>query len=271
MRAFMLGAACLALSVPACSDSTNTPEPDIADPDDQQDQGPDDTDPVDPPTHDESARDYAELAQILGAHIRGEFQVQLALAAISESRYPEGFYPTGDGTGAGVLGEMNFSFTFWCADGTTAHLAVPCDGTANHSHFELNMNGSETVGSLAMDMLDRKVNWEIRDLLLDKARFRGPDNLALQTSVTTDGISASYTLNTDAIYEQVRFMPNAVFPTYGTIDFAVNVERIRGEDRRVFTVNAQLVYGASGVPTTLTLDGAVAYSINLTTGDLAKL
>jgi hypothetical protein len=272
MRAFLLGATCLALSVPACSDSTNQPgDPDIADPDDQQDQGPDETDPVDPPTPDESARDYSELAQILGAHVRGEFAIQLATAAISEGRYPEGFYSTGDGAGAGVLGSMNFSFTYHCNNGDAAHTIVPCDGTAHHSHFQLAMNGTETVGSLSMDMLNRQVDWEIRDLLVDKARFRGPDNISVATSVTTDGVTATYTLNADAIYEQVRFMPAAVIPTFGTIDFAINVERVRGDDRRVFTVNAQLAYGASGVPTTLTLDGAVAYSVNLTTGELAKL
>jgi hypothetical protein len=271
MRAFLLGAACLALSVPACSDSTQPDEPDVADPDDQQDQGPDETDPMDPPTPDESARDYDELAQILDAHIRGEFAIQLATAAISKGIYPEGYYPTGDGAGAGVVGAMNFSFTFHCNNGDELHTVVPCDGYAHHSHIQLAMNGSETVGSLAMDMLDRKVDWEIRDLLYEKARFRGPDNLALQSAVTTDGVVATYTLNADATYEQVRFMPNAVIPTFGTIDLAINVERIRGADRRVFTVTAQIAYGASGAPTTLTFDGAVTYAVNLTTGELQKL
>ncbi len=272
MRAFLLGAACIALSAPACSDSNTTDEPDIADPDDQQDQGPDDTDPVDPPTPDESARDYDELAQILGAHIRGEFGVQLAAAAISEARYPEGFYPTGDGAGAGVIGAMNYSFTFYCNIGDAAHTVVPCDGNAHHSHIRLTMNGSETVGSLSMNMLNREVDWEIRDLLVDKARFRGPDNVALQTSVSgADGVAATFTVNADANYEQVRFMPSAAFPTFGTIDFAANVERLRNADRRVFTANAQLVYGSSGVPTTLTFDGSVAYSLDLTSGAIAKL
>ena len=38
-----------------------------------------------------------------------------------------------------------------------------------------------------MSEINRVVDWEIRDVMLDKARFRGPDGLSLKTSVTTNG------------------------------------------------------------------------------------
>lgn len=271
MRATLVGTALLGLSLVGCSDSTPEDDPDVADPDDQMDQGPDETDEEDPPTEDESARDYDELAQILGAHVRAEFPVMLAAASISEGVMPEGYSLTADGAGVGAVGSLSFSFSFWCNAGDAAHTVVPCDGTAHHSHFQLVETGSQTVGTMAMDQIDRTVDWEIRDLTLDKARFRGPDNLAVTSSVTTNGEVASYTLNIDAAYEKVRFMPAEVIPTFGTIDFAINAERTRGADRRVFETNAQLVYGANELPTTLTFEGAIQYTVDLETGAVVKL
>jgi hypothetical protein len=269
MRASLLGASILALAVGACAEPSPLPDP--VGPGSNDNDTPPETDDTDPPTADEIARDNDELAQVLAAHIRGEFALQLAAAEISESRPPTGIVLNGDGTGAGALGSLNLSFTYHCNDGTTAHLVVPCDGNAHHSHIQLTVAGSNTVGSMAMDGIDRFVDWEIRDLTLDKARFRGPDNVAVHTALTgTDGALASYSLRFDATYEQVRFMPAAAFPTYGTIDFVLNVERTRGQDRRVFNTTAQLVYGASGVPTTLTIDGVV-YTIKLDTGVVGKL
>lgn len=269
MRAFLLGAAFTALFVPACSDSNKPDDP--ADPDDQQDEGPDETDEEDPPTPDESARDIDELARIIGAHVRGEFQIQLVAAEISENRFPEGFALTAAGQGSGAIGAMSYSFTFWCVAGDGTETVVACDGTAHHSHIQITMTGQQTIGEMSMDMLNRYVDWEIRDLTVDKARFRGPDNLAIGTSVTTEGVAATYTLNMDAAYEKVRFLPGAQFPTYGTIDFGINAERVRGTDRRVFLTQAQLVYGASGVPTTLVFDGAIQYSLDVQTGVVVKL
>lgn len=271
MRALLVGTALIGLSLVACSENNAPGDEDVADPDDQMDQGPDETDEEDPPTPDESARDYDELAQILGAHVRGEFPVMLAAASISESVMPEGYSLTGDGAGVGAVGSLSFSFNFWCNAGDTAHTVVPCDGTAHHSHFQLVETGSQTVGDMAMDQINRTVDWEIRDLTLDKARFRGADNLALVTSVTTNGEVTAYSLNVDAAYEKVRFMPSAVVPTFGTIDFAINAERTRGDDRRVFETNAQLVYGASGVPTTLTFEGSIQYTVDVETGAVVKL
>ncbi len=275
MRASLLGASILALAVGACAEPN--PKPDdpadpTDDPADDDDTTPPDTDDVDPPTADEIARDNDELAQVLAAHIRGEFALQIAAAEISEGRPPAGITLPGDGTGYGALGSLNLSFTYHCNDGTTEHLVVPCDGNAHHAHIQLTVAGSNTVDTMAMDGIDRFVDWEIRDLLVDKARFRGPDDVAVHTSVIgADGVSSSYSLNFDATYEQVRYMPAAAFPTYGTIDFVLNVERDRGADHRVFNTTAQLVYGASGAPTVLTLEGGLAYSIKLDTGVVGKL
>lgn len=268
MRAFLFpaGAAVLALTLAACSSSDDPP-----DPNDPTDPGPEPTDPDDPPTPEETTRDHDELAQILGAHVRGEFAIMLAAAEISESRMPEGFALTGDGVGTGTVGSMTYNFTFWCNDGSAAHTVVPCDGLAHHSHVQLSMQGSQAIGEMAMDQITREVDWEIRDLTLDKARFRGPDQTALHMTVSTDGEAATYALKIGAVYEKVRFMPAATFPTYGTIDFTVNADRTRGEDHRVFNATAQLVYGSSGVPTTLTIDGSSQYTIDLTTGAIAKL
>jgi hypothetical protein len=265
MKPLLLGAAVLAFA--ACGS------------DQPKDEGPIDpvepTDPKDPPTPEESARDYDELASVLAAHVRGEFALQLKAADISESRYPEGFSSTGstpeETTGVGANGSMSYQFGFHCNDGTTAHLVVPCDGNAHHSHIRFTITGSQAVGAMSMDDITRVVDWEIRDITLDKARFRGPDQVSLATQVTTENETASYRVQFTAVYEQVRFLPSHTIPTAGTIDFTLNTERVRGADRRVFNTTAHLAYGASGAPTTLTIGGTNSYTINLTSGAVVKL
>lgn len=268
MRALLVRSAAAAVfTLGACADNTTDPVVDEGDPSDPVEE----TDEEDPPTVEEASRDYDELAPIIAAHVRGEFALQLAAAAISETQFPEGFYPTGDGAGAGAVGSMSYNFTYHCNDGTVAHTVVPCDGTAHHSHIKIEIAGSQSVGSMAMDGISRTVDWEIRDLTLDKARFRGPDDAALQTSITANGEVTTYSVRFGALYEQVRYLPAQSVPTFGTIDFNLNVERTRGADRRVFNTTAQLVYGAAGAPSTVTFDGTFVYSIDLSTGATAKL
>jgi hypothetical protein len=236
----------------------------------------DPTDPEDPPNPEETARDYDELATILSAHLRAEFSLQLTAAAIVGNQYalPEGFVITGDdGTdsvGTGTFAGLSINFTLHCNDGTAQHNRVACDQYANHGHIKLTIAGSQTMGAISMNDMNRVVNWEVRDVNLGKARFRGPDGLILKSAVTTNGEQASYTVMFDATYEQVRFLPAATIPTYGTIDFTVNTQRDRGADHRVFDSTAHLNYGASGVPTTLTFDGNLTYNLDLKTGEVIK-
>lgn len=270
MRAFLLGASLLALSACGSSnDSDNTPDP--SDPVDPMDP----TDPEDPPTPAEMARDNDELASIIAAHVRAEFPMQLMAAQISKGQMPANFTssPNGDGsfTGSGSADALTYAFTYHCNDGTEAHAVVPCDGLAHHSHIKFEVMGSQSMGSIAMNQINRVVDWEIRDLMVDKARFRGPDGLSLETQVTTEGEAAQYHVQFTAAYEQVRYLSGYTFPTFGTIDFTINTERDRGTDHRVFNSAGKLTFGASGVPTTLVLDGNISYTINLTTGDVVKL
>ncbi len=275
MRAFLLGVSILALGACGSSGTTNDPN-DPVDPSDPIDPT-DPTDPTDPPTPDESARDSDELAAVLAAHVRAEFSTQLLVAGLSEGVYPEGFSLTGMGgesgleyTGVGASGNLTFDFTYHCNDATPEHNFVPCDGGAQHSHFLLTLSGSQSMGSVAMDDISRTVDWEIRDLMLDKARFRGPDVLSLRTSMTTEGELADYHVQFNAVYEQVRYLPAQTIPTFGTIDFTLNTERTRGDDLRVFNSIARLTYGAAGAPTTLDLDGVV-YDIDLASGAVVRL
>jgi hypothetical protein len=201
--------------------------------------------------------------------VRSDFAVQLAAAEISETRMPPGFSLTADGAGSGTVGSMNYAFSFYCNAGDAAHTVVACDGAAHHSHVKLTMTGTQTVDSTLLEKVERSVDWEIRDLTLDKARFRGPDDVVLVSSLSTNGEASKFTVNMDAIYEQVRFMPGAAFPTTGTIDFTINAERVRGADRRVFETTAQLAY-AAGAPTTLTFEGSRLYHIDVQTGAVTK-
>ena len=270
MGAFLLGAAVLALA--ACGSNSDNDPNDPNDPVDPQDP----TDPEDPPTPDESARDSDELASIIAAHVRGEFPMQLVAAEISENRFPAGFSQTGttaEGgyTAVGSQGGLSFAIDYYCNDGVAdSHAVIACEGAAHHSHVKITATGSQSMGEISMSEINRVVNWEIRDLTLDKARFRGPDGLSLKTTVATNGEAASYKVQFNATYEQVRYLTGYTFPTFGTIDFTINTERNRGTDKRIFNSTAKLTFGSSGVPTTLAIDG-VTYTINLTSGAVVRL
>jgi hypothetical protein len=272
MRAFLLGTAVLALAG-ACGGTDSNDPNDPIDPTDPVDPT-DPTDPTDPPTPDESAKDNDELATILAAHIRAEFPLQLAVAELSKNVYPEGFSQTSstleETLGVGALGGLTIDFAYHCNDGTPEHPLVPCDGLAHHSHIRLDISGSQSMGAIAMDGISRVVDWEIRDLTVGKARFRGPDALSLHTSATTDGVLADYIVKFNATYEQVRFLSGQLIPTFGTVDFTINTERLRADDRRVFNSTARLTF-ASGGATTLVLDGSVTYSLDLVAGTVTKL
>jgi len=264
MRASLLTATLFTLA--ACGSEKDSNDP--ADP----------TDPTDPPTADESARDSDEVASILTAHLRAEFPFQLQLAQISKGQPVDGFSVASgtntagqlEYTGSGVIGGLNIALVFHCNDGINEPIPyVPCDGTANHSHVKVTTSGAQTADSLNMDAIDRLVDWEIRDLLAGKARFRGPDSLSVHTSVTTDNEPADYNIDFTAVYEKVRYLAADVFPTFGTIDFQLSIDRMRGDDHRVFNAVGHLVYGASGVPTTLSLDDAT-YNLDLTLGKAVR-
>ena len=106
-------------------------------------------------------------------------------------------------------------------------------------------------------------------LVRNKARFFGPDSLALHSAVTTGGELADYVVSFDADYAGVRYLANQSLPTLGTIDFAISVDRTRGDDVRSFEATAQLTYGGNAAPTTLVLDG-VTYGFDMATGAVVR-
>src|SRR5687767_9743264 len=140
------------LALAACNNST----PNDENPDSPVDPA-EPTDPDDPPNPDESARDYDELAAILSAHLRAEFALQWTAAAIikSDAVQPEGFFITGDdgadAIGQGTFGGLNIAYAMHCNDGSTAHLRVPCNETAHHGHVKMTINGTQTMGVIAMN------------------------------------------------------------------------------------------------------------------------
>ena len=129
-------------------------------------------------------------------------------------------------------GSLDFDFSYFChGEGLPGNPLVPCDGDAHRSQFKLTVTGSQSMGTIAMNGIDRFVDWEIRDLMLNKARFRGQDALELNTEVTTDGELAGYLVELGATYDQVRYLAGQEVPTFGTIDFALQVGRTRGTTR----------------------------------------
>jgi len=264
MRTILLSS--LAVAMIACGGSSN-----------KGDDAPPPTDDDDPPTPEEVARDYDELATVVSAHLLAEFPLQLTVAQMlrNEAVLPDGWVITGDDgldtLGTGTFGGLGIEFAFHCNDASPEHLRVPCNSLANHGHIRMTITGDQQAVTLAMTGITRMVDWEVRDINLGKARFRGPDAMALETAVAGADVTSDFGVMFDAVYEKVRFMPDALFPTYGTINFTINTQRQRGDDLRVFDSTALLTFGASGLPTTLVFDGGVTYDVDVRTGVPTRL
>src|SRR5688500_1538852 len=214
MKTLFLGAAVLAFA--ACGSDTPDDPNDPGDPNDPNDPNPDpDSNP------DTTARDRDELASILGGHIRAEFGLQLALAELSRGRAAPGFAITSSNVdethGTGTIGSMSYTFRLICHGGTAPpYFNQFCDGTAHHSHMLVMASGSQAIGTMSMDGFNRTVDWEIRDITLEKAKFKGPDNVAVTTQLNANGESSVYKLTFDATYDQVRFNAMQQVPSFGT-------------------------------------------------------
>lgn len=265
MRAFLLGATVLALA--ACgSDEPNDPK----DPTDPSDPGNPDTpdDPDDPVDH--VARDYDDMASAIAGSARvGEVAAMLDLVVISHGGMPSDImYLGADGAhfhhATGVRSGVTFDYLYHCNDNADA-IVAQCGSTVDHSHITVKLSGN-TAGAMAMNGIDAKGSWTVRDIDIAKPRIGG----TLALDFTTRVNNADFVFSFDAVLDRIRYEPTPVNPLSGKIDFSIMANRTRGDNKRDFTANASLVFANSNTAT-LTIDGTKKYSVDLSTGTATKL
>jgi hypothetical protein len=272
MRAFLLGAAVLALAAGCTDDGSKDPLNDPDPTDDGDDGGgggggggsDDDTTPPD-----EAARDYDGVASVIGADvIGGELGGMLDMVVISEGGMPAGFNYLGvDATNThhamGVRGGLEFHYFYHCNDAGDVILPT-CDGNANHSHVDVSWSGALQAGTMSISSVSLEGNWAVRDLSVDKPRVGGDGKLSLVANLGgTD--PASFNITGDATFDRVRYAPGQALPSSGKIDLLISAERTRGTSTRTFAVAGALVFDGSTIAV-LTLDASQLYSVDLTTG-----
>ena len=258
MRAFLLGAAVLALGACAADTDPSTPDP-IPDPD---------PDPV--PTDDE-ARDYDDVAATIGATASmGELQAMIDASLLAEGVIPSDLtYLGADGSfthhARGTRGGVTFDYFYHCNDDADVIVAT-CSGNDNHAHLAVQWAGDASSDTMAMEAIAREGDWTVRDLRVDKPRVGGDGEISFVARSSDSTYNLSYT----ATFDRVRFLPGQLAPASGSITFAIAAERTRAEVVRNFAVNASIVF--TGVTSaTLVLDGTHQYALDLTTGVTTKL
>ena len=258
MRAFLLGAAVLALGACATDSDPSTPDP-IPDPD---------PDPV--PTDDE-ARDYDDIAATIGATASmGELRAMIDVSLLAEGVVPSDLtYLGADGTfthhARGARGGVTFDYFYHCNDDADV-IVASCGGNDNHAHVAVQWAGDASSETMAMEAIAREGDWTVRDMRADKPRVGGDGEI----SFVARSSDSSYNLSYTATFDRVRFLPGSDMPASGGITFAIAAERTRNDVIRTFAVNAGLVF-AGATTATLVLDGTHQYMLDLATGVTTKL
>ena len=260
MKAFLLGAAVLALGACATDRDPSTPDP-IPNPDP-------DPDPV--PTDDE-ARDYDDIAATIGATASmGELRAMIDVSLLAEGVVPSDLTDLGaDGTFThhvrGARGGVTFDYLYHCNDDADV-IVASCSGSDNHAHVAVEWAGDASSDTMAMEAIARDGDWTVRDMRVDKPRVGGDGEI----SFVARSDDSSYNLSYTATFDRVRFLPGSDLPASGGITFAIAAERTRNDVIRTFAVNAGIVF--AGAPTaTLVLDGTHQYTLDLATGLTTKL
>ena len=263
MKTLLLGAAVLAFA--ACGsespDDPNTPD-DPSNPDDPDD-------PNDPEDPDETARDYDDLANVLGTSaVAGELSAMVDMVVISHGGTPSGFAVSQQGhytIAEGARGGVTFTYQYHCND--DADVILPsCSPSVNHSHIIPLMSGDMTGANMSMTSIVHDGNIAVRDINAGKPRVGGKGEMGFVAQLSDASFDLTYTSN----FDRVRFDPNGVLPLSGKLDLTIAVQRDRGGATRSFGVVAALAFDGDNTAT-LTLDATRSYDIDLTTGVATKL
>lgn len=267
MRAFLIGAALAAMS--ACAGDSDRDPTDPNDPGDPGDGGGSggggggggDT-PVD-----EVARDYDGIASAFGISVTGgELAGMLDMVVISEGGMPPGVtYHGADSNhfhhASGTRSGLTFNYLYHCND--LADVILPtCDGTADHSHVDVQWTGSLSAAAMSIDSVALDGSWTVRDIAVDKPRVGGKGEMSFVARV---GEATTFSISYDATFDRVRYAPAASLPASGKIDLLIAAERTRGDATRTFAVTASLAFSGSDTAL-LTLDGTNVYDVALSSG-----
>jgi uncharacterized lipoprotein NlpE involved in copper resistance len=230
------------------------------------------TRPATPEEYDDTAQAIASTTATGGG---GDVASMADSTTIALGGMPLGFALQGDGHFRGNRLGVDYSYAIACKNLAGATLAT-CDRTTNQASIDVAWAGSLRSPNLDAS-ISRTGTWAIAGLQTATATFSGDSDFAFDAtlrSIFRPGVTATYRFDASASYAAVRIATQDRRVVDGSATFEIDARHtVTGTGSNdvdaSFTVRAEVTFHADRTAT-LVLDGSRRYSINLTTGAVAR-
>lgn len=225
---------------------------------------------LDAPVADATELDYYDVATVLANAMR--VPVDVAVVDGVNMAYgvpPSGFTNTTTGVFTGTHDAIAYTYTYHCED-INAVDTYTCGPGTDHIHWEVDANGTAALPDVNFTEDRIHAHWHIRSIGENQPRVEDTGQFWLGGRTTND--NARITLNVLGTWTHVRYAPQPTRPFAGTVTLSITGHRSRATSAptdRDFTMTGTITFAAT--TSTIALDNARTYSIDMTTGAVARM
>jgi hypothetical protein len=194
---------------------------------------------------------------------------------IAQGAMPTGFTLMGDGHFHGTRLGVDYSYSIVCK--SAAGAVGACAPTTDQATVDVAWSGNLNTASVDASV-SRNGSWSITGLQSDTATFSGSSTFSFDATVRSifrPGAMATYSFDASAAYNAIRIATQQRQVIDGSASFDLSAHaQVTGAGSNnsdaSFDVHAQITFHADHTAD-LVLDGSQHYSLNLTTGGVARV
>jgi hypothetical protein len=228
-----------------------------------------------PPTreqYDDTAQAIASTTASSGGG--GDVASMSDTVSISLGAMPAGFSLTGNGHFHGSRLGVDYDYAITCKNATGA--TNLCGPATDQASVDVSWSGNLDTANVDADV-SRTGHWAVTGLQSDTATFNGDSTFSFDatlTSIFRPGVTATYSFDASASYDDIRIATQQRQVIGGTATFDLSAHhQVTGAGANnvdaSFDVHAQITFHADRTAD-LVLDGSQHYSLNLSSGAVAR-
>lgn len=223
--------------------------------------------------------EYDDTAQAIAATTAtgsggGDVASMADSVTIALGGMPAGFALSADGHFRGSRLGVDYSYSISCKNLAGATLAV-CDRTTNEATVDVSWSGNLDTQNVDASVT-RNGSWTLTGLQTDTATFSGDSSFSFDLtllSIFRPGVTSTYELDASASYDAIRISTVQRQIIDGSASFDVSAHHTvtggRNDVDASFEIHADITFNADHTAT-LVLDGSQHYTVNLSTGTVAR-
>jgi hypothetical protein len=228
-----------------------------------------------PPTreqYDDTAQAIASTTASSGGG--GDVASMSDTVSISLGAMPAGFSLTGNGHFHGSRLGVDYDYAITCKNATGA--TNLCGPATDQASVDVSWSGNLDTANVDA-AVTRNGHWAVTGLQSDTATFNGDSTFSFDatlTSIFRPGVTATYSFDASASYDDIRIATQQRQVIGGTATFDLSAHhQVTGAGANnvdaSFDVHAQITFHADRTAD-LVLDGSQHYSLNLSSGAVAR-